>query len=110
MFLGAAGGIMASHLAGFPESAGVAVAIGAAVAAVLRLPLSAIVIATLLTVHAGGGVEPLIIVGVVVSYVVTLAFSRVTARTTEEPASRPVESAPTPTAIPSPAAFEGTVT
>jgi H+/Cl- antiporter ClcA len=76
LFLGAAAGIMASHLPGFPEPAAVAVGMGAATVAVLRLPLSAVVIATLLTTKAGGGVEPLIIVGVVVSYVVTLAMSR----------------------------------
>jgi H+/Cl- antiporter ClcA len=67
---------MASQLPGFPETAGVAVGAGAAVAAVLRLPLSAVVLATLLTAHTGEGVGPLIIVGVVVSYVVTLLLSR----------------------------------
>ena len=76
IFLGAVGGIMASQLPGFPETAGVAVGVGAAVAAVLRLPLSAVVVATLLTAHTGAGVGPLIIVGVVVSYVVTLLLSR----------------------------------
>lgn len=75
LFLGAAGGVMASHLPGFPESAGVAVGVGAATVAVLRLPLSAVVIATVLTTHAGTGVEPLIIVGVVVAYVVTVLLS-----------------------------------
>ncbi len=76
MFLGAAAGIMASHLPGFPIQAGIAVGMGAAVVAVLRLPLSAIVIATLLTSQAVPNVEPLIIVGVVVAYVVTLKLSR----------------------------------
>jgi H+/Cl- antiporter ClcA len=75
LFLGAAAGIMCSHLPGFPIQAGVAVGMGAAVAAVLRLPLSAVVIATLLTAHASDRVEPLIIVGVVVAYVVTLLVS-----------------------------------
>ncbi len=50
--------------------------IGAATVAILRLPLSAVVLATLLTTHAGNNVEPLIIVGVVVSYIVTLSVSR----------------------------------
>jgi H+/Cl- antiporter ClcA len=75
LFLGAAGGIMVSHLPGFSLTPAVAVGMGAAVVAVLRLPLSAIVVATLLTSHAGTGDEPLIIVGVVVSYLVTLAVS-----------------------------------
>src|SRR5436305_9599661 len=72
LFLGAAAGIMASHLAGFPITPAVAVGMGAATVAVLKLPLSAVVIATLLTAKSGVGAEPLIIVGVVVSYVVTL--------------------------------------
>jgi H+/Cl- antiporter ClcA len=77
MFLGAAGGIMASHLAGFEESAAVAVGIGTTVACVLRLPLTGVVVATLLcTQGAGVGVEPLIVVGVVVAYVTTLLLSR----------------------------------
>lgn len=49
VFLGAAGGLLASHLPGFPVTPAVAVGMGAAVASVLRLPLSAIVLATLLT-------------------------------------------------------------
>jgi H+/Cl- antiporter ClcA len=76
LFLGAAAGIMASHLPGFPIQAAVAVGMGAAVVAVLRLPLSAVVLATLLTSHAGSNVEPLIIVGVVVAYIITLPLSR----------------------------------
>ena len=80
LFLGAAAGIMASHLPGFPLQAGVAVGMGAGFVAVLRLPLSAVVVATVLTTKAGANLEPLIIVGVVVSYVVTLALSRSTAR------------------------------
>lgn len=75
VFLGAAGGILASHLPGFALTPGVAVGMGAAVASVLRLPLSAVVLATLLTAPAGTGDEPLIIVGVIVAYVVTLAVS-----------------------------------
>jgi H+/Cl- antiporter ClcA len=89
IFLGAAGGVLASHLPGFPEGAGVAVGIGAAIAAVLRLPLSAVVLATLLTPSAGSSVEPLIIVGVVVAYVVTLLISRERAETASSPASEP---------------------
>jgi H+/Cl- antiporter ClcA len=75
LFLGAAAGVMASHLPGFPLTAAVAVGMGAAVVAVLRLPLSAVVLATLLTAHSGTGDEPLIIVGVVVAYIATLVIS-----------------------------------
>jgi H+/Cl- antiporter ClcA len=72
IFLGAAGGILASHLPGFSITPAVAVGMGAATVAILRLPLSAIVIASLLTASAGAGSEPLTIVGVVVCYLVTL--------------------------------------
>jgi chloride channel protein, CIC family len=76
IFLGAAAGILASHLPGFPLTPAVAVGMGAAVASVLRLPLTAVVLATLLTVNSGTGDEPLIIVGVVVAYLVTLLISK----------------------------------
>jgi H+/Cl- antiporter ClcA len=95
LFLGAAAGIMASHLPGFPIQAGVAVGMGAAVVAVLRLPLSAVVLATLLTSHAGSNVEPLITVGVVVAYIVTLLLSR---SPKPGPAAAP-RSAPTPALV-----------
>jgi H+/Cl- antiporter ClcA len=75
IFLGAAGGILASHLPGFPITAAVAVGIGTGTVAILRLPLSAIVIATLLTSKAGPGAGPLVIVGVVITYLVTLRLS-----------------------------------
>ena len=76
LFLGAAAGIMASHLPGFPLSAGVSVGMGAAFAVVLRLPLSAVLVATVLSSHAGAKVEPLIILGVVVAYMATLVMTR----------------------------------
>jgi H+/Cl- antiporter ClcA len=75
IFLGAAGGILASHLPGFGLTPAVAVGMGAATAAVLKLPLSAVVLAILLTSPAGTGQEPLVIVGVVVAYLVALAMS-----------------------------------
>lgn len=77
IFLGAAAGIAASHLPGFPLAAGVGVGIAAATVAVLRLPLSAVVVATVLTSKAGDGIVPLIIVATVVGYIVTLVLSHV---------------------------------
>ena len=74
MFLGAAGGLMAAQLPGFELTPAVAVGLGAAVVAVLRLPLSAVVLATLFTVHTGLGSGPLIIVGVVVAYLTVQAL------------------------------------
>ena len=67
---------MASHLPGYSASAGVPVCMGAGVVAILGLPLSAIVVATVLSSSAGPGVEPLVIVGVVVAYIATLALAR----------------------------------
>jgi H+/Cl- antiporter ClcA len=75
IFLGAAGGMLASHLPGFSITPAVAVGMGASTVAILRLPLSAIVIASVLTSKAGAGAEPLTIIGVVVSYLVTLRLS-----------------------------------
>ncbi len=90
IFLGAAGGLMASHLPGFPMAAAVAVGIGAGTVAILRLPLSAIVVAALLTSKAGPGVDPLTIVAVVVTYLATLWLSSVqAARSTRSSAARP---------------------
>jgi chloride channel protein, CIC family len=76
LFLGAAGGLMAAQLPGFEMTPAVAVALGAAVVSVLRLPLSAVVLAVVLTSQSGLGSGPLIIVGVVVAYLTTLALSR----------------------------------
>jgi H+/Cl- antiporter ClcA len=72
LFIGAVGGLLAGHLPGLSETPAVAVLMGATAVAMLRLPLSAVVMTMLLTAKTGGGVVPLIIVGVVVSYIVTL--------------------------------------
>lgn len=74
MFLGAAAGLMAAQLPGFDLTPAVAVGLGAAVVAVLRLPLSAVVLATVFTAHTGLGSGPLIIVGVVVAYMTVQAL------------------------------------
>jgi H+/Cl- antiporter ClcA len=75
LFLGAAAGLMAAQLPGFSVTPAVSVAIGAAVVAVLQLPLSATVLAVVLTAGSGAGAGPLIIVGVVVAYLITLALT-----------------------------------
>jgi len=74
IFLGAAGGIAVSHLPGMPQTPAVAVGMGVMVVAFLKLPLSAIVIASALTISAGHAVDSLIIVGVVVAYLATLGL------------------------------------
>ena len=75
LFLGAAAGLLASHLPGLELTPAVGVAMGAAMVAVLQLPLSAVVLATLLTAQTGGGAEPLIILGVVAAFVTTKALT-----------------------------------
>jgi H+/Cl- antiporter ClcA len=70
MFLGAAAGLMAAQLPGFELTPAVAVGLGAGTVAVLRLPLSAVVLATMLTGQSGLGAGPLIILGVVVAYLI----------------------------------------
>jgi H+/Cl- antiporter ClcA len=76
LFLGAAAGILMSRLPGFQLTAAVAVGMGASLAAVLRLPLSAVVIATLLTAKSGPGAGPVVIVGVVIAYLTAIALDR----------------------------------
>jgi len=74
IYLGLAGGLLASHLPGLAQTPAIGVLVGAATVSVLRLPLSAIILALLIT-QAGAGVAPLIIVGVAVAYIATLLLS-----------------------------------
>jgi H+/Cl- antiporter ClcA len=103
MFLGAAAGIMASHLPDFPVSAGVPVCMAAGIVAILRLPLSAIVVATLICTKAGPGPEPLVIIGVAVAYLATLALSklRAPAASSDQAVSQVSDQRPAGAAVPS---------
>jgi H+/Cl- antiporter ClcA len=76
MFIGAAAGVLAWHLTGLDLTAAVGVGMGAGLVGVLRLPLSAVVLATLLVSKSGEGAGPLIIVGVVVAYLASIALDR----------------------------------
>jgi chloride channel protein, CIC family len=82
---------MASELPGLGLTPAVAVGIGAAVVSVLRLPLSAVVLGVLLTLQAGPGAAPLVIVGVISAYLTTVALD---ARVASEGVP-PLEPAPT---------------
>jgi len=89
IFLGAAAGLLAAHLPGYSEAPAVAALVGATCVSVLRLPLSSVMIALLLSVKAGLSVAPLVVVAVVVAYLASLALTafvdaRVGARTTAE--------------------------
>ena len=74
MFLGVVGGLLASNLPGLDVTPAIGVLVGAACVAVLRLPLSSIILALLIT-QAGAGVAPLIIVGVAVAYLASLLLT-----------------------------------
>jgi H+/Cl- antiporter ClcA len=69
IFLGAAGGMALSHLPGLPLVDGVAMGIGAMTAVMLRLPMTAVLLAVLLLASDGVAVTPVAIVAVVVAYV-----------------------------------------
>jgi H+/Cl- antiporter ClcA len=69
LFIGAAGGIAISHLPGLTMVAAMAMGIGAMCAVMLRLPLTSVLLATLLLYSDGVAVMPLVIVAVVVAYV-----------------------------------------
>jgi H+/Cl- antiporter ClcA len=93
MFLGAAGGIALSHLPGLPLIDGVAMGIGAMTAVMLRLPLTSVLLATLLLGSDGVAVMPLVIVAVVVAYV---AAARLTPTPAANTAARDGSPATTP--------------
>jgi H+/Cl- antiporter ClcA len=90
MFLGAAGGIALSHLPGLPMVPAVAMGIGAMSVVMLRLPITSVMLATLLLLADGLAVMPLVIVSVVVAHVVTARL---------EPAAHPA-GAPDPAPAP----------
>jgi H+/Cl- antiporter ClcA len=70
LFIGAAGGIAMSHLPGLPLVPAVAMGLGAMSAVMLTLPLTSVLLATILLFSDGLAVTPLVIVAVVVAYVV----------------------------------------
>jgi H+/Cl- antiporter ClcA len=76
MYIGAAAGMALSHLPGLGLVAGVAMGIGALSAVMLRLPFTAVLLATLLMGADGIGTMPVVIVAVVVAFVVAAAIDR----------------------------------
>ena len=98
LFIGAAGGLLAAHLPGFSETPAVAVLMAAMAVSILKLPLSATVIAVLLTSKAGIATAPLIIVSVVVAYLTIQALT--TARSAATRAA--ADAGPQPAAARSP--------
>ncbi len=93
LFLGAVGGAALSHLPGLPLVYGVAMGIGAMCAVMLRLPLTSVLLATVLLSSDGLQVTPLVIVAVVVAYVAS-------ARLAPPPAPAPAPPHPAEAAAP----------
>lgn len=99
MFLGAAGGMALSHLPGLPLVPAVAMGIGALSAVMLRLPLTCVLLATLLLASDGLAVTPLVIVAVVVAYVVSTRLAPAPAQASQTPGAQDGgERAPAPAA------------
>ena len=93
IFLGVVAGLMAAHLPGYAETQAVAALIGAACVSVLRLPLSSVMIASLLSIKAGLAVAPLIVVAVAVAYLTSEALTAfVDARVGAAPANKQTDS------------------
>jgi H+/Cl- antiporter ClcA len=88
LFLGAVGGAALSHLPGLPLVYGVAMGIGAMCAVMLRLPLTSVLLATVLLASDGLQVTPLVIVAVVVAYVLSARLT---------PAPAPAQGTPSAT-------------
>jgi H+/Cl- antiporter ClcA len=95
LFLGAAGGMALSHAPGLPFVAGAAMGIGAMMVVMVRLPLTSVLIATVLLLSDGIAVTPLVIVAVTVAYV---ASARLTSAPL--PAAGPQPAAPAQEAVP----------
>jgi H+/Cl- antiporter ClcA len=91
LFVGAVGGVALSHLPGLDPVAGASMGMGAMVVVMLGLPLSAVLLATLLLGSDGLDVTPLVIVAVAIAYLAT-------ARLTPSPAAQPA--VPTPAETP----------
>jgi H+/Cl- antiporter ClcA len=96
MFIGAAAGVALSHLPGLPMVAGAAIGIGALMCAMLNLPLTSVLVTTLLLSSDGLAVMPLVIVAVVVAYV---ARARLPQLPRPDPAT---DAGPAPDAAPAP--------
>jgi H+/Cl- antiporter ClcA len=91
LFIGAAGGIAASHLPGLDLVPAVAMGIGVMSCTMLNLPLTSTLLATLLLGKDGVQAMPVVIVAVAVAYIVT---ARLTPVEVETPAAAPAEAQP----------------
>jgi chloride channel protein, CIC family len=95
LFIGAAGGMAMADLPGMELVPGIAMGIGAMSVVMLGLPLTSVLLATLLISADGLAVMPLVIVAVVVAYVVTARIAPVPPAAPPEPE----RTAPSPDAV-----------
>ena len=100
VFLGAVGGIALSHLPGLPLVPAIAMGMGATCAAMLQLPLTSVLVASLIMGSDGLAVMPLVIVAVAVSFITS---ARLAPRPAAAAASAP-ETGAEPQPQPAPAA------
>jgi H+/Cl- antiporter ClcA len=90
LFLGAVGGMAVSHLPGLDVVAGAAMGMGAMTATMLRLPMTSVLLATLLLLSSGLEAMPLVIIAVAVAYVVAERL---------RPSPAPLSAAPAPAGV-----------
>lgn len=88
LFLGIVGGLLAGQLPGFAETPAIAALMGAMCVATLRLPLTAVVVALLVS-QAGLAASPLVIVAVVAAYITTELLDSMAA--TDAPSDAPTD-------------------
>jgi H+/Cl- antiporter ClcA len=85
LFIGVAGGVAMSHLPGLPLVAALGMGIGAMMVATTKLPLTSVLIASILLLSDAVKVMPLVIVAVVIAYVAVAHIEpRLAARTAEK--------------------------
>jgi H+/Cl- antiporter ClcA len=75
MFIGATGGIALSHVGGLPMIAGAAMGVGAMTAGALKMPMTAVLLPSLLFLSDAVNLMPIVIVAVVVSFVVAVRLN-----------------------------------
>jgi H+/Cl- antiporter ClcA len=91
MFIGAAGGMALSHAGGLPMIAGAAMGVGAMTAGALKMPLTAVLLPSLLFASDAVDLMPIVIVAVVVSFVVAVRINP-----NPQPKDAPATPAPAP--------------
>ena len=91
MFVGAAGGLALSHLPGLEPIPAAAMGIGAMCAVLLRLPMTSVLLATVLLTSDGLAVMPVVIVAVVVAYLASAWLIPA-----PKPAAQPAPAQPVP--------------